>query len=330
MKDWNRIRNLIRFFFTPSAVSDFREIFSRELAGRPDSYLLAELTATAATARHHHTKPNGAQVWRAGRPWRHYLLVGRPRRQGDDPPVMAVGPPSNAHQLPPTRATLLPGESYYWWRYEDGDTLAEGVPEDVEPQNEPGAARPGAHPDVVALVAEAERRGLEPAQVAKRLSIQPATWKKWRAGTSRPNLERVRALLQEWGALSSNIRAEPAPLRRTAANPEAAPALRREETPAGHRLTPDTVAEIKRRLQAHEPQAAIARDVGTTRATVAHYARQLGLAPRAGRPPVEEPADQVLRVHLTESQLAAVNDRGGPRWVRELIAQHLGNNSGPP
>lgn len=90
-----------------------------------------------------------------------------------------------------------------------------------------------------------------------------------------------------------------------------------------HRLPPDTVAEIKRRLQAHEPQAAIARAVGTTRATVAHYARQLGLAPRAGRPPVEEPADQVLRVHLTESQLAAVNDRGGPRWVRELIAREL-------
>lgn len=93
---------------------------------------------------------------------------------------------------------------------------------------------------------------------------------------------------------------------------------------SAHRLTSEQISDLRSRLQAGEPAAAIARAVGTTRATVSHYARQLGLVGKPGRPPVEDPADHVLKISLTAHQMELVRARGGGRWAREVLLRELG------
>lgn len=147
-----------RFFFTPSAVRDFLTIFP---AVRNEQDALDALIATAENAKLHHTKPNGFQVYRATKT-RHFLLVGPPRSQCELPPVVACGPPSEAHARPASRARS--GESATWWHLEPGD-LEAPRPEVVEGQS---PRRENLSPLVRELRMLREEAGLSQAQMAAR------------------------------------------------------------------------------------------------------------------------------------------------------------------
>lgn len=76
----------IRFFLTPGAIRDFREIYAYE--GLTKREAAEALQSSAKEACWELTRPEGSQVLRSQGSRSHYLLVGEPGRQGQ--PVFAV------------------------------------------------------------------------------------------------------------------------------------------------------------------------------------------------------------------------------------------------
>lgn len=76
----------IRFFLTPGAIQDFREIYAAE--GLTRAQALKALDKSVRSARLEHTQPGGSQVLLSQGARRHFLLVGQV--ECEQKPVLAV------------------------------------------------------------------------------------------------------------------------------------------------------------------------------------------------------------------------------------------------
>lgn len=155
------------FFFTPSALADARNLFPGE------GDILGALLAASTGARPSHRKPNGVDVFRCPNRRaplsRCTLLVGE-ATEGRLRPVLAVGPPHGDFEWAKVKKDLKPGESFSWWRVEEGDFV---YPREEGPREEIECTSP--HALVRAVHEWAESRGWSRRQVAIALGYRGAS-----------------------------------------------------------------------------------------------------------------------------------------------------------